>query len=295
MIKLSLIFLTASLFLQISAQSIPSTYRQVFNYEVGDTFEYNYSSTNSPFQGMERWEYSMVVILGVHSDSSAVTYTIQYSDSGGTLWYGTPSHIVLNSGQDTTFLYYGTLDSSVFCHDPYYPSGFDSFTRFPYTDTFYLAPDMNYKKVDDHLEGSHNWSYIDTIYGDSIGFVEISSGFESDNSGENLSLIYYHKANGQKWGTHHPFGLTSSILNPDPESLAFRIYPNPASNQVEIAVDNSFIGCSVSLVDVAGKNISTYRIQSAITSIPISSYSSGIYFICANDGQRQVMRKLVLK
>ena len=69
-------------------------------------------------------------------------------------------------------------------------------------------------------------------------------------------------------------GINESFLN----SNALKIYPNPATDNLTIELQNSNIKQKVEIIDISGKTIySSYILNKA--TINISKFSKGVYTI----------------
>ncbi|MEP6467325.1 MAG: T9SS type A sorting domain-containing protein, partial [Parafilimonas sp.] len=63
------------------------------------------------------------------------------------------------------------------------------------------------------------------------------------------------------------------------------IKPNPANNFINIIVDKSFINTTALLMDVNGRLIQNIKLNASNSSINISSFANGVYFIKFVDGR----------
>lgn len=79
------------------------------------------------------------------------------------------------------------------------------------------------------------------------------------------------------------------------ESNLFTIYPNPASGNVNIAVNNLTEEAQVSVTDVLGKTVLSSTISDANTNLNVSSLKSGVYFITLQAQDKSATKKVVIK
>ncbi|MDP5081733.1 MAG: T9SS type A sorting domain-containing protein, partial [Winogradskyella sp.] len=94
-----------------------------------------------------------------------------------------------------------------------------------------------------------------------------------------------------------------TIGDPDEEEQDFKfdIFPNPASNFVNVKLSGSDILTHVYLYDMTGKLLYSTRISNenmsnpSVTKINISMLPSGIYYIKLADIKRELTKKLVVK
>jgi dienelactone hydrolase len=81
-----------------------------------------------------------------------------------------------------------------------------------------------------------------------------------------------------------PLGMT------DVSSLHTRIYPNPATNMVDIQADKNI--SELRLIDYTGKTIIQESLNAQTTDLNVSNLAAGIYLVemTSNDGQRSTMK-----
>lgn len=68
-----------------------------------------------------------------------------------------------------------------------------------------------------------------------------------------------------------------------------KVFPNPANNQVNVKVNKELIGTQLAVFDISGRELFTAKLNSVSTSIDISGWPAGIYFLRVGS----VVRKLV--
>jgi uncharacterized protein YjdB len=89
-------------------------------------------------------------------------------------------------------------------------------------------------------------------------------------------------------------------IDDDLQDFAFDIFPNPASNVINLKLSGSNILTNVYLYDITGKLIHKARISnenmsnSSITQIDINKLQSGIYYIKLIDIHRDISKKLIV-
>jgi alpha-tubulin suppressor-like RCC1 family protein len=107
------------------------------------------------------------------------------------------------------------------------------------------------------------------------------------NTKGELGLGYYYYMNNQKIPTEltDPCSPTADI-NESENNFEITIYPNPATNFINIDVSNPV---SVSIIDLTGKLI----LQSNQKLIDVSQLAKGIYSIVIISGENRVVKKLV--
>ena len=90
----------------------------------------------------------------------------------------------------------------------------------------------------------------------------------------------------------NPTGILKSF-----ELSHVEVFPNPASDNLTIKMNNSEILYSVELYSITGENILHINdINSASYTIKLGDYPKGIYFVKINGGfEDMVTRKIIIK
>ncbi len=89
-------------------------------------------------------------------------------------------------------------------------------------------------------------------------------------------------------------------IDVDPQDFAFDVFPNPASNVVNVKLSGSNILTNLYLYDITGKLIHSARISnedlsnSSTTQIDVSMLQTGIYYIKLVDIHRDISKKLIV-
>jgi len=96
----------------------------------------------------------------------------------------------------------------------------------------------------------------------------------------------------------HPGGLLNCvILGVDDNDLASNIvmYPNPASDVVNLAIANMTGDVNVTVTNILGQNMQQFTTNTSDTEINIASYNTGIYFVIVQAGSQTSTKKLLIK
>ena len=72
--------------------------------------------------------------------------------------------------------------------------------------------------------------------------------------------------------------------------LLLDIYPNPATEQINIHLENFEPGYSFKLYDALGKLLLTEPLLSSNKVIPFNSYSTGLYFLVFTKGENEKLK-----
>jgi hypothetical protein len=87
---------------------------------------------------------------------------------------------------------------------------------------------------------------------------------------------------------------TTTGINESDEVLKFNIYPNPANNSVNIMVDESMVGSTLTLTDITGRKIQAIQLQSLSNKLETTHLASGIYYVSSGNNSF-APRKLVIE
>ena len=96
----------------------------------------------------------------------------------------------------------------------------------------------------------------------------------------------------------HPGGLLNCVLlGVDDNELASNIvmYPNPASDVVNLAIANMTADVNVTVTNILGQNLQQFTTTTSDTAINIANYNTGIYFVTVQAGNQTSTKKLVIK
>lgn len=74
------------------------------------------------------------------------------------------------------------------------------------------------------------------------------------------------------------------------EELAWKIFPNPASSQLRITVEEKLLGQKASIYDTNGKKISAILLSDPLTTIDTRTLPCGAYYLrIGNEGRKFVI------
>lgn len=109
--------------------------------------------------------------------------------------------------------------------------------------------------------------------------------------------------------TNLPSGLTSdydftapaivtTVEEAPVEKVDMNVYPNPASNNVNVVLTGVKGQTMITVHDMSGKAVSSMRVEiddnDQIVNIPVNNYSQGIYFIKVVNGSAVMTKKLII-
>ena len=76
---------------------------------------------------------------------------------------------------------------------------------------------------------------------------------------------------------------TSTAIQDVNANAAFAVYPNPANNLLQISVLETGSPQSLKVFDMLGNQIISQPVENAVTSLDISNFASGVYFVSLNN------------
>ena len=253
-----------------SQNPTPSTYSQVYNFEPGDSLEYYFRVDDDNASHDYTEGYILYVITGSNQDSSSLNYQVNSVSSSHssnpfhTLSCGSPPFSYSLNLKDSSILY-ALKDSDILCMGVY--------------DSVYVNQDFNGSKQNEVyrmcFESGWGQKFVDSLGQVSRHAYHQNSGF---GAGEQESLVYYHKANGTKWGTPYNF-VVMGINDVIEESLDAQISPNPVKNTFQFHITESYNeSATFKLFDALGRAVKQEIISSATTTLDRDNLSNGIYF-----------------
>lgn len=123
------------------------------------------------------------------------------------------------------------------------------------------------------LQGFIEPFYDRQVYREGFGLI-IEEDFNFPSKYE-FRLIYAKKnSNGQTWGTPYHIGMNELALK-----TQLKLYPNPASDVLNIELPNGVQQLQVSILDQLGRELIKQSIDNKNHSIAVSALSPGTYFI----------------
>ena len=73
------------------------------------------------------------------------------------------------------------------------------------------------------------------------------------------------------------------------------IFPNPASDIVNIEVSDALLGGEYKIIDYSGRTVNTGTITSSIETLNVSDVARGSYYLHIQNGEETITRTFVLK
>ena len=285
------------------SQSLPfSTLRQVFNYAVGDSFEYQYGEGgaygyigNINYYSCGGYELMTITSASIAGDTLIYGYSYLWQDTGGTgpcsgyAIGGYPPFPPMPGGGPSM----GTNDSGgvfrVIAPDSLVNYAWGPCVYPVCSDTVIRDGMYNYHKQNQFSD--HYYPSIDTseTLTDSIGLTSTYSARDYVNF--QLQLTWYHKANGEQWGA--PVTIISTGVN---NMASVKLFPNPSSGEFSIqlsaAAQQEF---RFELFDASGRWVYHQIVSNELTNIRLNGIGNGLYLWQLSNNDNVIDRgKLVL-
>ena len=102
----------------------------------------------------------------------------------------------------------------------------------------------------------------------------------------------YYKADSVPCHTSFTVGF-DEIVNEDAE-LTFLLFPNPATDKINLLVPNELLNSTLQIVDALGRIVYTEDINSVKLEISTNRFSSGYYFVRIRNEKKIYTQKLIL-
>ena len=280
--KLLLILLTTVLSTVLCSQEL-MTIRDVFDFEIGDEFQYVGSADNEPPNA------DRITIVGKYysTENEDTLIYILYHDSYYTYIQGGELYYYFFTKTDTA--YYTNLDSSLY----YYETGFQYDTSiFNSTE---LCDSLINRCLYEVGPGFENDLYSQE-YGKGLGLVY---SYHYDGVGGTViwqkTLFYYKKGDNECGNPDTITGLFEYF----PMKNIFEVYPNPSNNWLYIKPINSTSKhiFNFELRNIYGHSVrEETNIQSSHYAMNVADLKAGVYFyvIKENDEIKQ-QGKLVIQ
>ena len=259
------------------------TIRQIYNFEVGDTFDYSLHTTVSGNNNgiptstfLNTFSYIRNIITGKTTSSDSITYVI--------------SSRTFNTGAVSVW----QIDTILLTHPDSIPT--DTQQIFSPTDSPFPFINIGYQHTCSLFDSVHSivpvfrdsaynevaWGSQAPVWGNSIlqKGLGMTYYYSTNNDGVDpiannyYSLIYYSKGNTQV-GT--PYYNSALGIN-DIANISTKIYPNPSAGRLNLSLNNaSEFSAQFTITDMEERQLYLSSITQAETTHDISSLTTGLY------------------
>jgi PKD repeat protein len=93
-------------------------------------------------------------------------------------------------------------------------------------------------------------------------------------------------------GTITPGSIASASLSGE-KSLTMEIYPNPASEMLNVVLTGASETFNIKVYNSLGQVINDFNVKNSRTAINLSNYKKGLYYVGADDGNQTVLKKFI--
>jgi PKD repeat protein len=151
-----------------------------------------------------------------------------------------------------------------------------------------------FMQVGDTLGLYSNTAGVNYPYADSLGLVQITG----NNAYDPTQYFYFYD-----WVVKAPdcvsprVPVTASVLtgiNEADNVIRFKMYPNPAANQVMVQFDNLNTPTTINLTNILGQTVIAKNVTDAQTVVDLSALSNGVYLMQLRQGEKFAVKQLVI-
>ena len=178
----------------------------------------------------------------------------------------------------------------------YYNSGSDSEDYYSFT----LSQNDDVEFQLNAFEGLNNNASL-TVY-DAVNNNQVfqlnHDGTNSSRTNNTINLNagnYYFIITGTDQTGSYDFRVTpqNTLSVNDFIDNTGSIYPNPAKDEIKISLNNHHEDISASIVDITGKSVQTFDVNSSETHVNITSLERGIYFMVLKIGNSTITKRFI--
>ena len=150
-------------------------------------------------------------------------------------------------------------------------------------------------------DGNYNWAVsVGGTTADVPNCITVDDSYKIYTVGYFGDTVDFDPTAGQNLITYH--GLRDAFVLKlesdngssikDFEAVSIKLYPNPTSNKLRVVGDDIQ---TITLSNVYGKTIQQFSSVDSQTTIDLTGYSKGIYFVSIATGKRLITKKIILK
>ena len=265
---------------------INPTYQQLYNFSVGDAYEYKECLLTDGFA----CDFVYMGIAGENSFYEMDSITEKITSGINTKYHfdGSASqpnpfyrHYAVDSGVASITLGDKLLLDTLLMPEEYKS---DNVYYFLPNDTSYCVQSPYYEIVPSYLHGVMPPFYFegpvyDTAYKLGIGQVNCYyKGTSASYFQVKSSELVYYKNSSFSCGTFHK--LPNSVKSIAAADHKIQLYPNPAANELTIKTGQP---CTITLLNVMGQAVQTIHTNKQETTIDVSHIPAGVYNVSITD------------
>jgi hypothetical protein len=275
-----LIIVFCTLGISATAQKL-LTNRQIYNFDVGDAFEYQLAVSLGAFDGVFHHLLYTVLDKRVSKGNDTIFYTMKIRG------YYRPDSAHIYAGTDTAILTYTNLDFAgqipAYVHTKMdsFSWTIDTFNHRPENKYSYISPNPNSIKAEFHRVGN---AWVE-------GLGKVSAYIGDDGSGGTDSELVYYKKGNEVYGTSYFTGIESR----GSESTGITMFPNPVRTGETLSI--TAIGSNyktLKIMDMTGRILYSYMGNGMDIKITGAALSTGVYTVWLDEGNEIFTQKLVV-
>lgn len=149
-----------------------------------------------------------------------------------------------------------------------------------------------YNNIEDKLNGSFILNGL--LAEQELGYRLTSSIADITGDGK-LELLTGNTSGGLIIFSQDPPENPNAIFDSKTESIQFNLYPNPASNLVQLQLNEFSINTKFEIYNLLGQYIYGTIFKGNTLELNTSSFQSGIYLIKVSSGAKESFRKLIIQ
>ena len=178
----------------------------------------------------------------------------------------------------------------------YYSSGSD--TEDYYSFTLSQNDDVEFQlNAFEGLNNNASLSVYDAVNSNQV-FQLIHDGTNSSRTTNTVNLNagnYYFIITGTDQTGSYDFRVTpqNTLSINNFIDITLSIFPNPAKDEIKINLNNHHEDISASIVDITGKSVNTFVINSSETQLNITSLERGLYFIVFKTDTSTITKRFI--
>ncbi len=255
----------------------PVTWRDVYEFDIGDQFEY-FSQCFAQFSSYPPSSWSKMVIdkwYAQNQDSVYYVFTdtlmtiVPFSGPTYTISLDTVGYALSDDTLYTTLPEENIIDTSLYYIDTYFIYLIGSRPSFVHPEGY------NYRLADSCYSA---WNFEPIFemnaYGKGIGHTYYEYDFRSQAGTDCIWKMTWYKKGNDSSGTYVPIMTGLSDFS---DSRHVMIFPNPAHSEVTVKMDTEE-ETELTLMNISGQKISETKFNGTIK-ISMEDYSNGVYFI----------------
>lgn len=140
-------------------------------------------------------------------------------------------------------------------------------------------------------EGRYTYSFTDARHQTANSYYASKGQWLQDGKtlndyngeGNLVRTEYYGRSSSTNPGAYCVYLYADGLIAADAGNASLKVYPNPASDYVNVTVPETVAGATLSLYDASGKTVKTVKAAGTTNRIDLSSVPAGVYFLKAGD------------